>query len=134
MYIIPMTFKPHQTFFILDDYAEMRKVIRETVTLPGDTIYEYESAEDIIIQYEKYHPDWVLMDIQMKPVNGIQATANLVQSFPQAKVIIVTNFDEPHYRKMASRIGATGFVLKDNLAGIRPIIDGTGGNSFASAN
>ena len=107
----------------------MRKVIRENVAKSGDVIFEYSDAENLQSQFEKHQPDWILMDIQMKSINGIKASEELKKQHPEAKIIIVTNFDEPQYRKMAARSGVSGFVLKDSLETIGAIIDPQGNDT-----
>src|SRR5699024_134290 len=59
-----------------------------------------------------YKPDVVLMDINMPDVNGIEATADLVQKF-DAKVIILSIHDDENYVTHALKTGAMGYLLKE---------------------
>jgi two-component system response regulator DegU len=72
--------------------------------------------------YEKEAPDWVLMDVAMEPVNGLIATESITRLHPEAKIIIVTQFDDPEYREAAINAGASAYVLKENLLEIPYII------------
>jgi len=75
-----------------------------------------------VAAYAEFLPDWVLMDWEMKQVNGLTATRDLLVSFPEAKVLIVTNYDEQCLPQEAKDVGAIGFVLKDNLVRILEIL------------
>jgi len=56
------------------------------------------------------------MDVQMPKLNGVQATAELVRQWPQAKVIILTTFDRDDFVYQGVRAGALGYLLKDTPA------------------
>lgn len=66
-------------------------------------------------------PDCVLMDIQLKGMDGLAATKQITQSNKQIKVMIVTMYDEEAYRKAAVEAGAHSYVLKENMYNI-PLI------------
>ena len=59
------------------------------------------------------HPNVVLMDIKMSGMNGFEATKNIKKEFPEVKVIILTNYDDPKYVEQSIHAGAHGFLLKD---------------------
>ena len=59
------------------------------------------------------HPNVVLMDIKMSGMNGFEATKNIKKEFPEVKVIILTNYDDPKYVEQSINAGAHGFLLKD---------------------
>jgi two-component system response regulator DegU len=62
------------------------------------------------------------MDIEMKDTNGIAATARIKAAYPQAKVLIVTNFNDDQLRERATEAGACGYVLKENLLDLRGML------------
>ena len=68
-----------------------------------------------IDQVEVLSPDLVLMDMQMPEMNGLEATSQLRQSFPDTKVVIVTLYDSPESRSACRDSGAHGFVAKNRL-------------------
>lgn len=78
-------------------------------------IDECDDGGDAILMYEKGNPDFVLMDVDLREMDGITATRKIVASDPNAKVIIVTNYDEDDLREAAKKAGACGYVLKENL-------------------
>jgi DNA-binding NarL/FixJ family response regulator len=61
-------------------------------------------------------PDVVLMDLRMPGVNGIQATREIRQRRPGARVLVLTTYDADEWVFDAIRSGAAGYVLKDTPA------------------
>jgi DNA-binding NarL/FixJ family response regulator len=56
-----------------------------------------------------------VMDIEMEGMDGITATRTILQSYPDARIIIVTTFDDPRLRSAARAAGARDYVLKQNV-------------------
>ncbi|MEP0822960.1 MAG: response regulator transcription factor [Ignavibacterium sp.] len=110
------------TFLIVDDSRIMRETLCRIVAGKGDRVIECEDGEQALALYETHRPDWVLMDISMKEVNGIEATVRITRSDPGARVVVVTDFDDRFFRKAAKEAGAVGFVSKENLKEIRTLI------------
>ena len=54
------------------------------------------------------------MDIQMKPVSGLDAAEEILQSDPQAKILFLTTFSDDAYIIKALDLGAKGYILKNN--------------------
>lgn len=113
---------PILKILIVDDNLEMRRAIRQVVAHSGDEIVECEDGTKALDLYKSLKPDWVLMDIKMKSMDGIAATASITSNDPAAKVIIVTDYGDAFFRKAARAAGATSFVLKENLFDIESII------------
>jgi DNA-binding NarL/FixJ family response regulator len=58
-------------------------------------------------------PDVILMDVQMPVMDGVAATQQICQQFPEVKVLVLTTFDDAPSIAEAMRCGAKGYVLKD---------------------
>ena len=104
---------------IVDDHPDMRRMIRIIISAGGkwkDEIIECEDGEDALIQYAAHQPEMVLMDIQLKAMNGFEVTERIHAIDSQAKIIFVTSHDTPIYRMKARDMRAKGFISKDNLA------------------
>lgn len=103
---------------IVDDNAEMRRLLRGLVTRLAEAVYECEDGAQAVDAYTAEHltaADWVLMDIEMPHVDGLEATRQLKSVWPDARVCIVTAYDLPEWREAAQAVGATGYVLKEEL-------------------
>jgi CheY-like chemotaxis protein len=107
------------TFLIVEDNSEMRRLIRRTVTRESDIVYE---CSDALASYIQHGPDWVLMDIRMPKLDGISATRQIKEAFPQARIVVVSQYDDPEMRERARRAGAADNVLKDDLLAIRRVV------------
>jgi len=100
---------------IVDDQRLMRAGLRTLLDMEPDLEIVGE-AEDGLIALEQYAavlPDVVLMDIRMPNLDGVQATQRLRQRWPEARVIILTTFDDDAYVFDGLRAGALGYLLKD---------------------
>jgi two-component system, NarL family, response regulator LiaR len=62
-------------------------------------------------------PDIILMDLVMKEMDGIEATRQIIEQWPEAKVIIVTSFIDDEKVYPALEAGATSYMLKTSKAG-----------------
>jgi CheY-like chemotaxis protein len=111
---------------IVDDNSQVRRMIHNLIEDLESEIYECEDGEQALSAYVEHQPDWVLMDVRMKRVDGLTATRQIKRIFPAAKIIIVTNHTDRKIRQAAKDAGACAFVSKDNLIGLRDLI-GAGG-------
>jgi len=100
---------------IVDDSSAMRSMIRSIVVSANDTVSECGDGSEVVEAFERYKPDVVLMDLQMPNMNGIRATKDLKQKFPEANVIIVSNFNDHEFRDEAKNAGANSYFTKDDL-------------------
>lgn len=110
---------------IVDDHAEMRRTLKTIVSfsLPKEVDFiECESGEEAVERYSIESPDCVLMDIQLKEIDGFEATQRIYNYHSQAKVIIVTSHIALSIKKRAESLGVSGFITKDNLSGISPLL------------
>ncbi|MBI5022443.1 MAG: response regulator transcription factor [Ignavibacteriales bacterium] len=107
---------------IVDDNASIRDMIRSILSTTADNVYECSDGNEALKSYQQFHPDWVLMDIKMKMMDGFEATQEILSEFPNAKIIMITQYDDPKLEEKARRIGAVEFVLKEKLVDIERII------------
>lgn len=78
-----------------------------------EVVGEAENGASALEVYAALKPDVVLMDIRMPGMDGVEATRRLLERWPQARVIILTTFDDDVYIFDALRAGALGYLLKD---------------------
>ena len=106
---------------IVDDKAEVRRMIRRFIADLAGEIRE-DDGQTAFDAYAAFLPDWVFMDIEMKHTNGITATERIKAAYPQANIVIVTNYDDDCLRERATAAGARGYVLKENLLTLRGML------------
>ncbi|MGH9845623.1 MAG: response regulator transcription factor [Blastocatellia bacterium] len=107
---------------IVEDNLPIRRLIRRLVGDLADEIGECGDGVEAEALYAELLPDWVLMDIEMPRVNGIAATRRIKAAFPEARIVIVTNYDDAALRAAALAAGACGYVLKENLLELRQLL------------
>jgi len=99
--------------------ADDQKLIREglKVLLEMDdkfiVIGEASNGQEAVDLYIKLRPDIVLMDIQMPVINGVEAIKKILELNKEAKIIILTTFDDDEYVYEGLKSGALGYILKD---------------------
>lgn len=100
---------------LVDDQRLMRDGLRILLELENDIIVvgEASNGQEAIDAYAKLQPDVLLMDIRMPIMNGVDATAQLRQEWPEANIIILTTFDDDETVFTGLRAGAKGYLLKD---------------------
>ncbi len=89
------------------------------VTVPA-TGYD---GTDAIELYEKYQPDILLTDIQMKEKSGLEATEEILKKYPDAKILLLTTFLDDEYIVTALKLGAKGYLLKSDYENILPSLE-----------
>jgi len=107
---------------IVDDSALMRAMIRKIVANPSDEVIECADGDEVLAAFKQSSPDYVLIDLQMLNVGGIEATRSLKKEYPGAKIIIVSNFREQEFRDEARDAGAISYFTKDDLIRVRQFI------------
>lgn len=108
---------------IAEDNEQMRGLIKTIMRDPTNSLFECADGESAVVMYDRLHPDFVLMDVEMKPVDGITATRLIKALHPEAKIIIVTDYGDKRTRAAAAQAGADGFVEKEDLVSLRAVVD-----------
>lgn len=104
------------TILIADDH----KLIRETWTyiLNSDDRFEVVAecgdAEQAVALAKELSPNIILMDINMPPFNGFEATEQIRKVSPDSKIIGVSMHSQPAYAKKMLQVGAKGYVTKNS--------------------
>ena len=80
------------------------------------------NADEAVELYRKYKPDVILMDIRMGEKTGIDAGKRIVSENPAAKILFLTTFADNEYIIEALKLGAKGYLLKQNFESIIPSV------------
>ena len=107
---------------IVDDNKRMRDMIKEMFLPYSEKIVECKDGKEAVETYDSFLPDWVFMDVKMKPMNGIKALTEIKKNHPRAKVVMVTNFVEDEIRSASFDAGAFDFINKENIFRLPEIV------------
>ena len=113
------------TFLIADDNQRFRESVSRYIlsNIPDHhKIFEASDGGEAAALYGRVLPDWVLMDIAMEPMDGLTGSRNILQEHPEARIIILTNYNDPDYRTAAKEAGVAAFVLKERLIELLSIL------------
>jgi CheY-like chemotaxis protein len=106
------------SLLVVEGNAEVRRIIRLLVEGLVDTLYEIEDAAKVSALYGESRFDWILIDLRLKEQSGLTATRQIKEIFPEAQIIIITEFDDEALREAASKVGANHYILKERLLDI----------------
>jgi len=118
---------------IADDNSQVRRMMRDLIEDIDPEIVECKDGGAAIAAYDLHHPDFVLMDIHMTPVDGLTATKEILSRYPEAKIIAVTQYQDTGTRDAAMSLGMWAFVAKDDLMSLRVLLLQTGSDRSAGS-
>ena len=100
---------------LADDHVVMRTGLRAWLEkLDGiEVVGEASDGREALALVAKMRPDIVLMDIGMRGLNGVEATARVQAEYPNVRVMILSMHENDEYVLRALQAGARGYVLKD---------------------
>jgi DNA-binding NarL/FixJ family response regulator len=78
-----------------------------------EVIGEAANGREALLLCSRLRPDLVLMDVRMPEMDGLAATREVKQRYPEISVMMVTMHENPDYLLEALKAGAAGYVLKD---------------------
>ena len=80
------------------------------------------NGQEAITLYQQHLPDVLLMDIRMNTLSGIEAGQQILSQYKEAKILFLTTFSDDEYIISALKMGAKGYLLKQNFESILPSI------------
>ncbi|PFP23267.1 DNA-binding response regulator [Bacillus sp. AFS073361] len=100
---------------IIDDHQLFREGVKRILEFEKSfqVVAEGEDGSEALRLVEEFQPDVVIMDINMPQVNGVEATRDLVDKYPDTKIIILSIHDDENYVTHALQTGAIGYLLKE---------------------
>jgi DNA-binding NarL/FixJ family response regulator len=116
---------------IADDHKLFREGLKALLAVTDDIeiVAEAEDGDSALKKSTELQPDVILMDINMPGLNGIHATQQIVEKFPQIGIIMLTMLEDDASVFNAMRAGARGYLLKgadpqEVLSVIRAVAEG----------
>ncbi len=100
---------------VIDDHQLFREGVKRILNFESsfEVVAEGSDGVDAVPLISEYHPDVVIMDINMPKMNGVEATRLLMESHPDTKVLILSIHDDESYVTHALKTGAVGYLLKE---------------------
>jgi DNA-binding NarL/FixJ family response regulator len=102
---------------VVDDHPLLRDGISALIDGQGDIELcgEASSGAEALDRYRELRPDITLMDLQMPGMNGFDAVVAIREEFPQARIIVLTNYQGDVPARALLRAGASGYLLKSGV-------------------
>ena len=99
---------------VVDDHPIVRQGVRSLLSNYADMtlVGEADSASGALELVERVTPDVVLLDIRMPGMSGVETAGLLGRRCPEAKILMLTSFDDQEYVAGALQAGAHGYILK----------------------
>jgi two-component system nitrate/nitrite response regulator NarL len=100
---------------IVDDHTMFRQGLASLLGVDAAfrVVGQAADGEQALRLFEELHPDVVLMDLMMPCMDGVEATQRLLETTPQARILMLTVSDADEDLLAAIRAGARGYILKD---------------------
>jgi len=125
------------TVLLAEDHAAFRKSLKLLVEADGDlkVTGEAKNGVEALRLTKSLRPDVVIMDIAMPLLNGLEATRQIMETFPATRVLILSAHAEPEYIKQAVLSGASGYLIKQSSPQVlaQAVREVAKGNSFFCA-
>jgi hypothetical protein len=108
---------------IIDDDPLVIQSLKTILTANNFTVVACGSdgteAEEL---FERYKPDILLMDIRMQKMSGIEAAEKILAQNKDAKILLLTTFNDEEYIMRAVNFGCKGYILKQNICLLAPAL------------
>src|SRR5882724_243745 len=104
------------TIRIVDDNNFMRETLKFIISRVSryKLIGEATSGQEAINMVQQVSPDIILLDINMSPINGFEATRKILKQNPDTKIIGLSVHKQPSYAKNILQLGAKGYLTKSS--------------------
>ncbi|MEG1493311.1 MAG: response regulator transcription factor [Gordonibacter sp.] len=109
---------------IVDDDPFVTTSLATILTAQPDIQVEGEGHDgnEAVSLYERVRPDVLLMDIQMPGADGLAAAERILADHDDARIVFLTTFSDDEYIVRALRLGAKGYLIKQEVATIAPAL------------
>ncbi|MBN1699689.1 MAG: response regulator transcription factor [Spirochaetales bacterium] len=123
--------KKETTFIIIDDHPLFRAGLKQLINQEKDfsVIEEAGDAEEALNLIITNVPDFALVDISLRGMNGLELIKVLNSKYPGLIILVISMHDEALYAERALKAGARGYIMKQEaskkvLTAIHQLLDG----------
>lgn len=109
---------------IIDDDCLVTEALKTILQINADVevVVVGLDGNDACRLYREYRPDVLLMDIRMKGMSGLEASEEILKEDPDANILLLTTFLDDEYIIKALKLGAKGYLLKQDYSSILPAL------------
>lgn len=107
---------------IVEDNETVRQMLFKLVSPFAETVYQCGDGKAAVELNRQFHPEWILMNIELREMDGLTAMRSIIAESPETKILVVTNYDGKEMRQMSHEAGACGFIQKENLFDVRSFL------------
>jgi DNA-binding NarL/FixJ family response regulator len=102
------------TVLLVEDHMIVRQGLRLLIEADGDIeiVGEAKTGREAVRMAGDLQPDVIVMDIAMPLLNGLQATRQILKTFPATKILILSAHSDPEYIEQVVKAGALGYLVK----------------------
>jgi DNA-binding NarL/FixJ family response regulator len=101
---------------IADDHPSVLAAFRGMLQSCYDVVATVPNGHDALDAVERLRPDVLVVDLMMPDLDGLEVCRRVKESAPETDVVIVTAYDDPYVRTVATEVGASAFVPKHSAA------------------
>ncbi|UTC66873.1 MULTISPECIES: response regulator transcription factor [unclassified Treponema] len=113
-----------------DDYLVVTSLKTILKANGFDIIASGSSGTEAVTLFNEYKPDIILMDIRMENMNGIEASRQILSEHEDAKILLLTTFNDEEYITKAINFGCKGYILKQNIDSLIPALHAVAAGSI----
>ena len=104
--------QPSFTVLVVDDEAEVRRVVRDVLEQGGYRVYDASDGRQALAQFQDKSIDVMLTDLAASDKEGIGPTQNLRTQFPNVKIVIMSGASQAKILEVAGKVGAEATLQK----------------------
>jgi DNA-binding NarL/FixJ family response regulator len=103
---------------IADDHSMIRDGLKSLLNQSSEwkVVAEATTGIEAVAKYQELKPDLLILDISMPELNGMEAAKQIITDYPDAKIIILSMYDDEDYIGRCMEYGVKGYVVKSETS------------------
>jgi DNA-binding NarL/FixJ family response regulator len=100
---------------LVDDHPVVRSGISGMLATADEIeiVGEAATGEEALQSIQQNHPDILLLDMVLPDIQGTQLAQQIIQLYPQVKILVLSAYDDPVYIRELLELGAAGYLMKE---------------------